>query len=390
MKVLTTLLLTWTIFLFTNCDNTSPDPDPAISHSTTLEKVIIPEPDDTISDPTTEPTVTLNGSKKTRTDFERELEKKIDKEIERQLAIDPDLPSLSKAAEAYNKLTVKLFTSLSDETGGETFMVDNSKYVVNAIAEIIKTYMTSESDLVFLIDKTGSMSDDIGEIKKSINTIIDQVKPYKNTRIGFAFYGDANADKTLWYNFVNLDSDFEKAKTTVNNIATVGGGDTKESVNDGIVTTINKMNWGEGRRRMILLIGDAPSHEPPMSKYSLNDVLALAKDQDVIMNFYPVVIGFSGKVDGVLKAKEVMVDEKDFILSVAPNPATNYTLVKANEISDYIAEVFDINGKLMSKKNFHDNNCSIMTNELPTGVYVIRLVNNADKSVDTQKFVVRR
>ena len=395
MKSFTLVLFACSVFLFSQCDNTT-TVSPTTGTSTTLEKFADDPPADLIaladgtkdSDPKS--TATINGKKKDRTALDIDLKKAIDDEIERQLKIDPDLPSLNTAEDAFSKLTIELFMDLSKATGGETYLIQNASYVVEAISEIIRNYMSSETDLVFVIDKTGSMRDDIDEIKNSVNKIIKAIDDYDNTRVGFTFYGDKNADGNKWFNKYELTDDFEKAKNVIKNISTVGGGDEPESVNDGLAKTIQEMNWGEGRRRVILLLGDAPSIKPPFSDYVLEDIIAMAKEENVVMNFYPVVIGMRGSLEGILKAKEIVAEPKPIISTLGPNPATNYTLVKTGEIADYTCEVFDINGKLFYTKNFHDDNISIMTDQFPSGVYIVRILNTTNSTVDTKKFVVKR
>jgi len=395
MKRFTLLLLTCSVFLFSQCDNNTTE-SPTTGTSTTLEKFADDTPADLIAladdtkDGDANTTATINGKKKDRTALDNDLKKAIDDEIERQLKINPDLPSMNTVENAVSKLTIELFMDLSKATGGETFLIQNASYVVEAISEIIRNYMSNETDLVFVIDKTGSMRDDIDEIKKSVNKIIKAIEEYDNTRIGFTFYGDKNSDGNKWFNKYELTNDFEKAKNAIKNITTVGGGDEPESVNDGLAKTIQEMNWGEGRRRVILLLGDAPSIKPPFSDYVLEDIIAMAKEENVVMNFYPVVIGMKGSLEGILKAKEIVAEPKPIITSLGPNPASNYTLVKTGEIADYTSEVFDINGKLLYTKKFHDDNISIMTDQFPSGVYLVRILNNTNSTVDTKKFVVKR
>ncbi len=393
MKSLFSLLLICSFFLFTHCDNSASAPATG-SASTTLAKSATTDPDPfaeaSSSSAIPVSTTELRSTKKGPSAFSADLEDAVDAEIQRQLALNPDLPELNSVAAAYDNVTVSLFTSIAEETGGQAYMIDNASFVVEAITDIIRSYMTAETDLVFLIDKTGSMSDDIDTIKKSVKTIIETLKPFNNARIGFAFYGDKYADSSRWFTKVDLNKDFNAGTKIINNIKTTGGGDTPESVNDGIAKTINEMNWEPGKRRVILLIGDAPSLEPPYADYSLEEVITLAKNQDVMMNFYPVVIGIQGSVKGIVKPRSISAEKEKIITTIAPNPATNYTLIKTGESDDYTVEIFDINGQLMWSKNFHDNNCAVMTDAYPTGVYIARILNNTDLSVDTKKFIVKK
>lgn len=388
MRSLFTLLLTCSVFLF-SCDN-SIDADPAISsRSTTLEES--PEPSTTVTDEEeTNPAITLNATRKETTSTSKKVSRSVDDEIARQLELNPELPVLMNIAEAYDNTTVKMYSELADGTGGEAFMVDNATYVVSAITEIIKNYMNNETDLVFLIDKTGSMQDDIKEINKSVQIIIDAISVYPDARVGAAFYGDKYADNANWYSIQPLTKDLSKTKQIISGIVTTGGGDMPESVNDGIARTIEEMNWDPAKRRVILLIGDAPSLEKPRSDYNTSDIIALCREQDVVMNFYPVVIGIKNEIKGVAKIKPMESTPADVIASVSPNPATNMALAKTNTVDDYTLEVFDINGRIISNKTFHDNNCPIYTDDLPTGVYVIRITNMNSRTSETTKLVVKR
>lgn len=345
----------------------------------------------TVTDePETPPAVVINGKRKERTDLSRDLEAEIEAEIERQLKLNPELPTLNTVAEAYENVTVKMFSDIAASTGGETYMIDNARFIVEAVTSIIENYMTAETDLVFLIDKTGSMTDDIQEIRKSINTIIEAIEPFEHARVGFAFYGDKNVDGFNWFHMMPLTQDLASSKKVMERATTVGGGDGPESVYDGIARTIEEMNWSEGRRRVILLIGDAPALDKPKSDYDLTEIIEMTKAEKVAMNFYPVVIGIKGTLNKVAKPAEIKTEPKELISQISPNPATNMALLKTNTVSDYTVEVFDINGKLIESKNFNDNNVPIYTDTYPTGVYIIRLIDQTNKSVDTQKLVVKR
>ncbi|MBK7566329.1 MAG: T9SS type A sorting domain-containing protein [Bacteroidetes bacterium] len=400
-------------FILSGCvSNSSPD-EPLPTLSNTLEKNVgsinieeyiseKPELKDTVLtaeikiSPLTEkvsdavlPNVSLNNEA-LKSERSQILEKKINEEIERQLLLNPELPSLLTAAEIYEQTTIQLFTGLSEATGGETFMIDNADYVVRIIKEIIKNYLTDKTDFVFMVDRTTSMDDDIDAIKESINKIINALENFKDVKVGFTFYADKNTDGGRWFKMHKLDKDLNVAKHIINTTFTYGGGfDLPESVNDAIVKTIDEMNWTTGRRRMILLIGDAPSLEPPLSTYTLSQVIGRAVNAEVTMNFYPVIIGLQQDINGIFKKEDPFSLADNINITIAPNPATNYTLIKTDVIADYKLEVFNIHGGLIYSKEFTDNNISILTDAYSTGVYITRLINTTTKESATQKFVVK-
>ncbi len=376
------------LFLLTNCQNT--EPDYSVSSATKISVK------DTISAPITKkadsipaPDIVLNAKRKEKTPLSKKVDLSIDEEIQRQLKLNPDLPQLNSVADAYNNITVKMFSGIADASGGEVYMIDNAKFVVDAISDIIKTYMSGETDLVFLVDKTGSMSDDIAEIKTSISKIVSQIKTYENTRVGFVFYGDKNADIGLWFEKYPLTNNYDTLPFIINGITTTGGGDYEESVNDAIAKTIEEMNWITGRKRIVLLIGDAPSLLPPRSNYSMEQIITMAKDARVNMNFYPVVIGIKGNIDGIGKPKEIVTSKTSIITDLYPNPASDFISVAVTNTGKYRIEIFDINGVLITTKQFHSSDMKIATNTFASGVYVLRIYNEENSTIDTKKFVVK-
>lgn len=48
-----------------------------------------------------------------------------------------------------------------------------------------------------------------------MNKIIKAIDEYDNTRIGFTFYGDKNADGNKWFSKYELTNDYESAKNVV-------------------------------------------------------------------------------------------------------------------------------------------------------------------------------
>lgn len=386
MRSTSTLLLACFVLLFSNCDN-SVDPEAYTARSSTLDRT---ESADSIPIP---PVVTINARDKDGAPappdmISAKIDAEVEAEIARQLKIDPDLPEYTTVSEAYDNITVQVFSGIANATGGETFMIDNAALVVGAITDIIHSYMSAKTDLVFLIDKTGSMSDDIVKIRNSVTMIIDAIEPFEDARVGFAFYGDKNVDEN-WYHLSRLTNDLSACKDVIKRVSTTGGGDGPESVYDGIANTIEKMNWEGDRRRMILLIGDAPALEKPLSDYDLYTIIGMTKEAGVTMNFYPVVIGIKGTLAKAEKVEVIKTSSATLISSLNPNPATNLALLKTDATGDYSVEIFDISGKLIDSKKFHDNNIPIYTDSYPTGVYIVRLLDLNNKTVDTKKLVVK-
>ncbi len=145
------------------------------------------------------------------------------------------------------------------------------------------------SEIVFLVDKTGSMEDDIEEVKRSINRIIDCLPP--GCRLGAAAYGDNRSDGASWFSSVDLNEDYSITREFVNLISVVGGGDIPESVYDGIWKVLDEMSWKDCRAPdKIIVMGDAPPKTGTDTDYTVDDVLVKAKSLCPDTEFYPVIV----------------------------------------------------------------------------------------------------
>ena len=118
-------------------------------------------------------------------------------------------------------------------------------------------------DVVFVIDATGSMGDEIGMVQEKIKEMIRTIgagQPRPDVRYGLVSYrdrGDAYTTKKM-----ELTRNSEEIVAGVNELSADGGGDTPESVNEALHVAISKMNWDDSSntRKLVFLIGDAGPH----------------------------------------------------------------------------------------------------------------------------------
>jgi uncharacterized protein YegL len=118
---------------------------------------------------------------------------------------------------------------------------------------------TPTIDVVFVLDTTGSMSEEIQGVKDSIQAVVQKLDKRATVRIGLVEYkdkGDSIVTKT--YPFTTDLAAFEK---TIANISASGGGDTPENVNAGLDVALKQMKWSDSSSaHMAFLIADAPPH----------------------------------------------------------------------------------------------------------------------------------
>ena len=199
------------------------------------------------------------------------------------------------------------FELLASQTGGEYYQSDSPGNLVDIIIEVIESHAEEEADIMFLIDKTGSMLDDIDAVKDGLADIID-ILP-SNCRLGMAAFGNLVCDSIesnlTWYDFQDLTLNHDYIEDLVNDISPSNGCGPEESVFDGIYRTVNDATW-ESNNKLILVIGDeppilAPCPDPlnssncfPVSSgcslYSASEVIQICNSTRVVANLYPILV----------------------------------------------------------------------------------------------------
>ena len=166
-------------------------------------------------------------------------------------------------------------------------------------------------DLIFLIDTTGSMGDDIENVKSSAHEIVDtlDLKGY-DYRVAIADYKDYPCcGYGGWLDYVyKLDLPFknkdnkEDIISAIYSLSASGGADWRESVYSALVKAMKDENkdlnnadnygWRKGVTKAIILMGDAPPHDPEpwFLGYSLDDVSYWSENIDPVI-VYSIAVG---------------------------------------------------------------------------------------------------
>ncbi len=124
------------------------------------------------------------------------------------------------------------------------------------------TPQRSQLDLVFLIDATGSMGDEIDKLKNTLRTIAAEVAhlPAKpDLCFGLVAYRDKGDQFELRSH--DFTSDLSAFQGVLNQLRAGGGGDYPEAMNEALHDTIHNLSWrGSNTTRMVFLLADAPPH----------------------------------------------------------------------------------------------------------------------------------
>ena len=128
-------------------------------------------------------------------------------------------------------------------------------------------------DILFLLDATGSMADEIDQIKDSLLSIssrISDLPSQPNLRFGMVAYRDRGDEfVTRVYDF---EADALRFLDTIRGVVADGGGDDPESLNEALHVAVHEPDWRSGDAiRLMFLIADAPPHLDYVEDYSYAD-----------------------------------------------------------------------------------------------------------------------
>ncbi len=137
-------------------------------------------------------------------------------------------------------------------------------------------------EIMFVIDTTGSMGDEIAFFKAEIDYVIDEISianPESIIKLALLFYRD-NSDNyvTRYFDFT---TDIASQKENLEEQSARGGGDFPEAVDVALEEAINK-NWSEGNTTKLLVhVLDAPPHynQEDMTRYY--DALFTASEKGI-------------------------------------------------------------------------------------------------------------
>jgi uncharacterized protein YegL len=116
-------------------------------------------------------------------------------------------------------------------------------------------------DLVFMIDATGSMGDEIDKLKASMRAMAEQIARlpgHPDTCYGLVAYRDrGDAFLTRSHDFTN---DLGAFQGLLGRVQAQGGGDTPEALNEALHEVVHGLSWRTDAARLVVLVADAPPH----------------------------------------------------------------------------------------------------------------------------------
>jgi Mg-chelatase subunit ChlD len=156
-------------------------------------------------------------------------------------------------------------------------------------------------DIIFCIDVTGSMDDDIDSVKAAAASIVDTIAA-KNPDYRVAIVAYRDWDDTEGYAmFEDYAFSTDKAAiiANINSLSVGGGDDWPEAVFEALMRAIDSTSvggWRNNVNKQIILMGDAPPHDPSREGLTPAIVAQAAEDADPVV-IQAVVVANEGVYD---------------------------------------------------------------------------------------------
>ncbi len=182
--------------------------------------------------------------------------------------------------------------------GGSASGVSAGENYVQMMTELARSLIDAatahEIDLIFIIDKTGSMEDNVRGIRAYIDLFFEHfTRAGHDAAFGLVTFADATRKKPK---VRGVTTNHGKFKNWLYKIKFEGGGDLAESGLDALMAALNKIKFRRGAQRFFVLASDGTFHDADYdgrSEYSLDQVIETLQREgiqvDVIgLDFLPI------------------------------------------------------------------------------------------------------
>ena len=152
-------------------------------------------------------------------------------------------------------------------------------YMMQDIARTLaKATTTQKVDIVFVLDETASMADNIRGIRAYVDFLFEAMeREGRDTTFGLVTF----TDKTKTYGSTD---DLGTFKNWLAKIGVSGGGDLAEAGLDGLMAAVKASEFRKGAQRFIVLASDGAFHDADYdgrSAYSLDEVIETLQNEQV-------------------------------------------------------------------------------------------------------------
>ncbi|NES13689.1 MULTISPECIES: VWA domain-containing protein [Micromonospora] len=191
------------------------------------------------------------------------------------------------------------------------------------ISKVVSTPpIPPKPDVVLLVDTTGSMGPAIANVRTNLQQVINNVRGAQpSAEFAVASYRDEGDGAELFRVRRNLTGDATALQNAVNGLDADGGGDVPEGwVNALFQVSDGAIAYRSGSSRLVVLVGDAPSHDPSAGHTLVQATAALQADDARVLAVD--VSGGGGGLDALGQATDVATATGGQVVGSAPDTVT--------------------------------------------------------------------
>jgi Mg-chelatase subunit ChlD len=137
-------------------------------------------------------------------------------------------------------------------------------------------------DVLFVLDTTGSMGEEIARLKKTIEIInlnLASLPSKPLVRFGMVLYKDRKDEYVT--RIIPLTDNLDEFQRELNKVKASGGGDVPEDLQTALADAVGKINWNPDGVRLAFIITDAPPHLDYRQTYTYVHAAKDAKKQGI-------------------------------------------------------------------------------------------------------------
>ena len=138
-------------------------------------------------------------------------------------------------------------------------------------------------DILFILDTTGSMGEEIQRLKATIQLIhlnLSSLSTKPHLRFGLVLYKD-DGDEEYRTQIVPLTDNLDRFQKELNMVEAYGGGDTPEDLQAALEDSMKEIKWNTAGIRLDCSITDAPPHLDYGQEYDYAQASVEAKERGI-------------------------------------------------------------------------------------------------------------
>lgn len=179
-----------------------------------------------------------------------------------------------------------LLFSCANEEGSDSDPLESDSLSVQGVSTTGEID-TPRIEVVFVLDATGSMSGLIQTAKDKIwsfASTMSDADPKPIFKMGMVFYRD-RGDEFITQR-IQMTEELDFVYGPLMDMSANGGGDSPESVNQGLFEAITQTHWSESDSvyKVVFLIGDCPPHMDYRNDTKYQETCKLANEKGVVIN----------------------------------------------------------------------------------------------------------